>query len=239
MQAADPNLPALVPGSGLNGDAALDPVWLQRAESLMNDQCWCWGRDVRYARGNLLVRYGLRRLPDRGPDGHTIGYRGQLPDGSGVWLRGAGMLFEPPSLRLDSASPGPGVLFGRFDMRPRVVAPSSDILERWIWEGVDAFPLARLSAPSRALEMAERALRWIADYEDWITANADPRHRARCLAAWPQRANPPFEFPQRWRDLAGALARLKRKQVPARRLPRSLPTSGRERNRRWPSVSAS
>ena len=40
------------------------------ARELLAQQCWCWGRDVKRAEGNLLLEYGFtrKRAPQNEPD---------------------------------------------------------------------------------------------------------------------------------------------------------------------------
>ena len=90
---------------------------MEAAGPLMNDQCWCWGQDVLYARGNLLVRYGLERVAGRGAGGRSAVYTGSINDRGGVWLRGAGVFYSRGS--------GAGIFLG-----PVRRAPASDPVRR-------------------------------------------------------------------------------------------------------------
>ena len=172
-----------------------DAGWLEAAEALMNDQCWCWGQDVLYPRDNLLIRYGLERIGLPGPNGRTAGYTCSINDDGGVWLRGSGVLYSPGS--------GAGILLGRFDMRPRVTTPDLPPLETWLADGFGPFPLA--AASERGVETARllvpEVCAWIADYEHWIVETVGVEHREQCLQRWPKRQTPAEEFAQRWSAL--------------------------------------
>lgn len=161
----------------------------------MDDQCWCWGQDVLYPRGNLLIRYGLERIALPGPGGRTPGYAGSISDDGGVWLRGAGVLYSRRS--------GEGILLGRFDMRPRVAPLDALPLETWLKSGFAAFPFA--AASERGIEMARllvpEVCAWIAAYEHWIVETVGVEHREQCLQRWPKRQTPAGEFALRWRAL--------------------------------------
>lgn len=161
----------------------------------MNDQCWCWGQDVLYSRGNLLIRYGLERIAVQGPGGRTAGYTCSTDDGGGVWLRGSGALYSPGR--------GGGVLLGRFDTRPRVATGDDPPSERWIEKGVEAFPLAETSEEglAEARLLVPEVCDWIAGYELWIAETVGVAHREECLERWPKRATPAGEFAQRWSAL--------------------------------------
>lgn len=175
--------------------ASIDPGWVEAAQALMSDQCWCWGQDVLYPRGNLLIRYGLERIAVPGPGGRTAGYTRSIDDGGGVWLRGSGVLYSRGS--------GGGILLGRFDTSPRLATGDDPPLERWIEKGLSAFPLAAASGEGMAAarRLVPEACSWIADYELWIAETVGVEHRERCLERWPKRATPAGEFTQRWRAL--------------------------------------
>lgn len=172
-----------------------DSDWLEAAEALMNDQCWCWGQDVLSPAGNLLIRYGLERLDARGPDGRTAGYTRSINDRGGVWLRGAGVFY--------SSGCGTGIFLGRYDMRPRMIACDAPPLDAWMDQGLDAFPLAVASGGgmAEACILVREACAWIAAYERWITDAVGVAHRERCLQRWRQRETPAGEFAQRWSAL--------------------------------------
>ena len=172
-----------------------DAGWLEAAETLMHDQCWCWGQDVLYAPGNLLIRYGLERIPSRGPDGRTVGYTCSINDRGGIWLRGAGVFY--------SQGCGSGIFLGRYDMRPRMIACDTPPLDTWIQKGLDAFPLAVASEQgiATACLLVPEACAWIAAYERWITDAVGVEHREQCLERWQQRETPAGEFAARWHAL--------------------------------------
>ena len=171
---------------------------MEAAGPLMNDQCWCWGQDVLYARGNLLVRYGLERVAGRGAGGRSAVYAGSINDRGGVWLRGAGVFYSRGS--------GAGIFLGRYDVRPRVIACDAPPLEKWSEQGLGAFPLAVESEQGieEAGLLVPEVCAWIADYELWIAETAGVEHREQCLQRWPKRATPAGEFAQRWRALGHA-----------------------------------
>ena len=161
----------------------------------MHDQAWCWGQDVRYPCGNLLIRYGLERLARLGPDGRTAGYTCSINDHGGVWLRGSGMFY--------SRGGGAGIFLGRYDMRPRMITCDAPPLDTWMMEGLDAFPLAEASQRgiAEACLLVPEACAWIAAYERWITEAFGIAHREQCLRGWGQRETPAGEFAQRWSAL--------------------------------------
>ena len=173
-----------------------DLGWLEAAEVLMHDQCWCWGQDVLYPGGNLLIRYGLERIAAQGADGRTAGYTCSINDGGGVWLRGAGMFYSPGC--------GSGIFLGRYDMRPRMITCDAPPLKTWIERGLAPFPLAEESEQgiATACQLVPEACAWIEAYERWITEAVGVEHREQCLERWPQGETPADEFALRWHELA-------------------------------------
>ncbi|MXZ62072.1 MAG: hypothetical protein F4Y98_00270 [Chloroflexi bacterium] len=169
-----------------------DDRWIETAEALMHDECWCWGQDVLYPDGNLLIRYGLERTAALGADGRTAGYTGSINDRGGVWLRGAGVFY--------SSGSGSGIFLGRYDMRPRVITRDAPPLDTWIERGLDAFPLATASEQgiATACLLVPEACAWIAAYEHWITEAVGVEHREECLERWARGETPAGEFAQRW-----------------------------------------
>ena len=164
----------------------------------MNDQCWCWGQDVLYPPGNLLIRYGLERLAMRGPGGKTAGYTCSINDRGGIWLRGSGVLYSRGS--------GPSVFLARYDVRPRLITGDSPPIEKWIKEGHGSFSLAEASEEGVAAArlLVPEACAWIAAYERWIAETVGVEHRERCLQSWQKRATPADEFALRWDALGRA-----------------------------------
>ena len=182
------------PSQALPGEAA----WVEAAAPLMNDQCWCWGQDVLYPGGNLLVRYGLERVAGQGPRGRSGVYTRSINDRGAVWLRGAGVFYSRGS--------GAGIFLGRYDVRPRVIACDAPPLEKWSEQGLGAFPMAVESEQGMeaACLLVPEVCAWIADYELWIAETAGVEHREQCLQRWPKRSTPPEEFALRWRELGHA-----------------------------------
>lgn len=172
-----------------------DARWTETAGALMNDQCWCWGQDVIYPGGNLLVRYGLERIAGQGPGGRSVGYTRPINGRGGIWLRGAGVFYSRGS--------GAGIVLGRYDVRPRVIACDTAPLEQWSEQGLGAFPLAEASEQGieAASLLVPEACAWIGDYERWIVETVGVEHREQCLDRWPKRQTPPGEFALRWHAL--------------------------------------
>lgn len=94
------------------GNAGLPSTQRQRAETLLDQQFWCWGQDVRYPGGNLLLDYGfVRQRPPAGQRGSSAYTLAPTP-GRHLVLRGFGLSY---------AADGVGNLFlPRYGFAPRL-----------------------------------------------------------------------------------------------------------------------
>ena len=75
----------------------------------MEQQVWCWGRDVECRDGNLLMKFGFERYRDNDSDFRSTCYRFDQ-DTLHVCLWGFGMFFGSRELG--------GLYLDRFDFRP-------------------------------------------------------------------------------------------------------------------------
>lgn len=142
----------------------------------MQQQVWCWGRDIEFPEGNLLMRFGFERHRDRTPVQRSSCYRLDR-DELHVCLWGFGMFFGRRELG--------GLFLDRFDFRPRWAPIESLSLAIHAPEDLPVFarPRGRVQwKPARKLWRA--ALRWIADYESWIRTNVGVEYRSECVASW-------------------------------------------------------
>jgi len=170
---------------------------------LLDQQMWYFGCDIRRKEGNALLEYGFeRQRPPEGVKGSSQ-YCLQMKDETQLLLWGFGFYFR--------AGSHDGLLLRRYDFSPRLL-PAPNLA----WKPEDLQPL-RLpeseAACERLRELLPAALRWLADYEDWILAHLGEAYRADCLAAWPKRvATTLTTTSQAWRDLAQACDAIKVKQ---------------------------
>jgi len=154
----------------------LSDAWVRRAERLLHDQCWCWGRDVERADGNLLLEFGFRRI--RTPEGRTFAYELDRA-GEHVVLAGAGLCYA-------AAGMGCAALLGRYDVRPRLIPRCEVDTAQWAQVGASIFQSAGRrdeESPAGRLVVAG-AMRWIVGYEAWVREVAGVDYRAQCLSSW-------------------------------------------------------
>ncbi len=147
------------------------------AESLISQQLWCWGRDIRCPNGNLLLEFGFCRHRERGKrsSGSTC-YR--IDDGPRhVALWGFGIFFGDRSLG--------GLYVSRYDFRPlwanlesvaATVHHPADLPKFERPSGIRQWKLAHRLYP--------RLLDWMIQYENWVQHHAGIEFRERCVRSW-------------------------------------------------------
>ena len=143
---------------------------------LMGQQVWCWGRDVEYPDGNLLMRFGFERHRDRSTAERSTCYRLDR-DQLHISLWGFGMFFGCRDLG--------GLYLNRFQFCPGW-APVESLSLAIHWP--DELPIfARpRGAPQwqRARKLWKTTLLWIANYEAWVRATVGLAYRRECVETW-------------------------------------------------------
>ena len=143
---------------------------------LMEQQVWCWGRDVEHLDGNLLIDFGFKRYRDRETEDRSTCYRLDQ-DRLHVALWGFGMFF--------GSREWGGLYLDRFEFCPR-------------WAPVEALSLAihwpeELPTFARprghlqwhcARKLLKSSLLWIAKYETWVRSTVGLDYRRDCVANW-------------------------------------------------------
>lgn len=145
-------------------------------EKLMSQQVWCWGRDVEYPDGNLLMKHGFERHRDSDLADRSTCYR--LDDGElHVCLWGFGMFFGIRELG--------GLYLERFEFCP-TWAPVESLSLGIHWpDDLPCFARPRgQSQWRRARELRKRSLLWIANYESWVRKHVGIRYRRHCVETW-------------------------------------------------------
>lgn len=142
----------------------------------MPQQVWCWGRDVEYPDGNLLMDFGFERHRDRSTEDRSTCYRLDQ-DQLHVCLWGFGMFFGRRDLG--------GLYLDRFDFYP-TWAPIESLSLAIHWpDELPAFARPRgISQWRRARELWKSSLLWIANYETWIRSNVGLAYRRECVETW-------------------------------------------------------
>ena len=173
------------------------PSSLQRASSLLNQQIWCWGRDIECVDGNLLVQHGFQRINKPASSDAASLYRLELSPTARIILRGFGVYCGDERWG--------GLFLRRFKFIPQLT-PEPDLV-RPAWS-VEDLPLLELPRADQ-LECCQRLLLmlidWIREYEVWIAERVGIAYRQDTLLDWqPQNDTvvPGEEMAVAWRMLS-------------------------------------
>ncbi len=169
-----------------------------RRRSLVRDACGClqqqmffWGCDARHREGNLLTRFGLKRLARKE----------SASEGSGRYRMG----WEGGTVELHSFCAGwyprfgEGVIFIR--NRERLFSYSGD---KPPTPGAYEVERQTVSTADAMLQTCRPLLKWVAEYESWIQAHTASNYRHKCWMKLLSRMGGkpwlPPEKAERWRE---------------------------------------
>lgn len=164
---------------------------LEYAAELLNQQLWCWGRDIEFKEDNLLLRRGFQRTR-LGEDTSSI-YRLELSSESRVVLRGFCVFF---------GQGGSGGLFlRRFEFSPKFSVDADISESNWRTDDFSAFkpPTQDQLSPCHSLLLG--VVDWIRRYETWIAETLGTDYRKRTLRKW-NAIVPADEMVAAWRKLS-------------------------------------
>lgn len=163
--------------------------------ALLDQQMWCFGRDVSRAAGNLLVEYGFSKEPP--PEGINISSRYTLDEresGRGLRLWGFGILYSETDVG--------AVFLQRRKFTPRSV-PDGCTAGVWRAPDMPKCPKPRTKSESEtAWRLLAGACAWLSGYEAWVREASGAEYREKCVAAWPKKSVPPEEMVEAWMRLA-------------------------------------
>jgi hypothetical protein len=172
----------------------------RRAVALLDQQLWCWGRDVARPAGNILLGLGMCRYRSNEPGPDRTAYTGRVAGDGVVWLWGFGMVYYLP---------GRGGVFLRRNGFDPVLVTEPD---RPVHLPEHLGPFVRpATARHRGVvrELVRDAAMWIAGYEHWVAENLGTAYRAATLAARDKTsAFPAREMARAWEHLAKKSVRL-------------------------------
>jgi hypothetical protein len=153
----------------------LPPSARKLAETLLDQQCWCWGCDVRCQEGNLLRRCGFERTLSPEPKRYHSVYSLRMPDAA-IRLWGFGFMW------VDWA--WGGVFLKRFGFAPRWVAPEQVDFDAYRPDQIITTAICG-DGIARLRQQTAEALRWIAGYERWVALEMGAGYRAECVESCP------------------------------------------------------
>ena len=147
---------------------------------LLDQQFWRWGYDVKHKTGNLLVKYGLERIPPpSSEENRSSGYYVETGPQSRILLRSFAV-FSGHDLH-------GGMLLKRFDGHP-YRTPAARLAK--IPYSEDDFPPLVTFAPNDTAyrELTLQLFSWIAEYESWIEKRLGTAYLRECLKRRDKRA---------------------------------------------------
>lgn len=167
----------------------------RRAALLLDQQLWCWGQDVRYPAGNILMRFGFQRERPPDPASGCSAYRLFPFSGGQIVLWGFGLFFGQEAY---------GGLFLRRQQFLPLWTPLATLPTMfWEPEHVPELRVPRTLAEcvcTRRLLTA--ALQGIACYEQWVLDTLGLDYRNHCLSAWHNTTVPAEAVSDEWARLA-------------------------------------
>lgn len=178
--------------------------------SLLNQQFWLWGQDIRRQDGNLLLRYGFERArPPEGVHGSRC-YTLRLGEHRTVALWGFGLFRGDRSLG--------GLYLSRFKLSPLLSESGEPPVAVWTPAQLPPFlQPANADDLARARSSLAAALRWISAYESWILEEMGPAYRRDCLAGWSRPIGGAASIPTLWLRLAQRCDAMSRRTVASSR----------------------
>ncbi|AWM36614.1 hypothetical protein GobsT_55680 [Gemmata obscuriglobus] len=170
----------------------------RRATALLDQQLWCWGRDVARPEGNILLGLGMCRY--RAPDGRGTAYTGRVAGDGVVWLWGFGLLYCRPGVG--------GVFLRRYGFEPVLVGEPRHPVHTPERLGPFVRPVTG-GERAAARELLRAATGWAAGYEHWVAETFGSGYRHASLAS---RGKPPAvpakQMAGEWEHLAKKSIRL-------------------------------
>lgn len=151
------------------------------AAHLLDQQLWCFGKDVDYP-GNLLVEYGFERIPPPAGSACPSVYRFDLPMGGRVVLRGFGVFYGEDGVG--------GVFLFRRDFRP-LLTPGADFpCLPWLPEDLPPLRDANTDELAHSQYLTGVLVGWLRHYERWVWVEAGAEHREDAVAEWREKGRP-------------------------------------------------
>ena len=181
---------------------ATSAEWHKTGAHLLNQQLWCWGQDVLFAGGNLLVRHRFQRTARPADQLGSSIYRLELGGNRRIVLRGFGVFIGDDRRG--------GMFLKRFEFSPWIT-PSTD-LRTLAWQASD-LPLLNRPACDQELANCRQLLAalidWTCDYERWVRQVAGAPYRRQVIATWKTmrrgRVTQSHMMSRTWRSLQSTL----------------------------------
>jgi len=194
--------PCGTPASGTPepGSLILDRNLVDFGTRLLDQQLWCWGRDVLHPGRNLLVEYGFTQHRSERPKSSTTSYSATHRCGVRIALWSWGVFFGDQHRG--------GVFLRRFSFAPQTTPDASLPAPHWPEGWLPPHrPPATAEEVATAAELLSQACLWIAHYESWIADSLGAGYRAGCLRDWRRRVDFAGSLSDAWSGLGQRIRR--------------------------------
>lgn len=185
--------------SGPKRCAARSGLWVpfevrRLGRSLLDQQMWCFGRDIVRREGNLLVEHGFVKSPSPPESAAPSSYSLRAAPGGEIRLWGFAILY----------SSGPWALvLKRGGFSPGLVATRR--LPDRVWS-LAHLPVPKKPGSEQEIEAARLRLAetfaWLGSYEAWVRKETGIAYRQSCLASWKNAVVPAERMAEAWHNLA-------------------------------------
>ena len=181
-----------------------DDDFISHAISLLSQQIWCWGRDIRRKQGNLLIECGFQRVkPPAGVEIEDSVYTLKLTENRSIILRGFGVYY------CDNAH---GAIFmPRYEFIPGYTENTT--LEQPLWSSDE---LPELYFPTESewdsyTTMLADLVNWIQIYEQTVIDTHGIDYRTSTLMEWDngeRRVTAPQEVVDGWVIIGAVISKM-------------------------------
>ena len=158
-------------------NGSVDDDFIAHAISLLSQQIWSWGQDIRRKQGNLLVEFGFERVkPPADVEIQDSMYTLNLTENRSVILRGFGVYYRDNDL---------GAIFlPRYEFIPGYTTNTTLEQPLWTYDELPELYFPTESEWDSYITMLADLVKWIRDYEHKVIEEQGIEYRISTLAEW-------------------------------------------------------
>ncbi len=176
---------------------------IERALVLLNQQIWCWGRDILRPEGNWLNEIGFNSIkPPSERHQCSSMYCLELPGGKSVVLRGFGSFY--------GCSERGSVFLHRYKFLPKYTKHATLENLPWAIEDLPEWDMPNASQQNFCASLTLDFINWVKSYEEEIIDRLGVEYRASILSSW-EHAKAPIipakDMANAWGMLADAISK--------------------------------
>jgi len=150
---------------------------IERALVLLNQQIWCWGRDILRPEGNWLNEIGFKSIkPPSERHKCSSMYCLELPGGKSVVLRGFGSFY--------GCSERGSVFLHRYKFLPKYTKLATLENLPWAIEDLPEWDMPNASQQNFCASLTLDFINWVKSYEEEIIDRLGVEYRASILSSW-------------------------------------------------------